>query len=205
MEKTTKQSERWWRVPLLGILFVLMMSFVPQGAQAKYSNVDGTGFFWDYFINDLKYDANTCTVTFTSQYCHQYMASFDEGFYSSQGLTFYARKDGAYAYEKGWTELGTIKITTGTHDITMTKVENDFDIDKNTPATTLHEGLTAADQKPYGYNYIRTFKWVLPIQWRNCRIYFMAKGTWTDKDGTTDPHDVNSFKDGQERFDSGCI
>ena len=195
--KSIKQSKlRKWR-PLSGMLLVLLMSFVPHGAQAKYSLVDGTGFFWDYFIKNLTYDEKNYTITFTSQYCHQYMASFDEGFYQQNGFTFYARRDGDKYSDKGWTKLGSIKISPGTHDVEL--FDNTAEFSLTGTAETLHEGLTAASERPYGYNYIRKFKWVLPVEWRNCNIHFMGKGTWTDKDGSSDPHEINSLKDGHER------
>ena len=218
MEKTTKQLERWWRVPLLtsplckttsshgqmrrlslfSTLLIFVMSFMPQGAQGKYSLVDGTGFFWDYFMKDFTYNANTNTITFTSQYCHQYLASFDEGFYNSNGFTFYARKDGNYTSASGWTKLGTIRIKANTKELEILNTAMGFGMTSDA-VKILNEGPTPAADKPYGYNYIRTFKWELPIEWRNCNIHFMAQGTWTDKDGTTDPHTINSRSDGHVR------
>lgn len=133
MEKTTKQLERWWRVPLsvshhgrplqaLAMLLCAMMLLVPQRAGAVAGSDWGEkySFLYRYLLetdnlskNDskLKYDqnnnGNSPYIQFTVGYGCEYMG-YKEGFMEAgNGLDIWASKDAVVVGRKSSTSIPT--------------------------------------------------------------------------------------------------
>ena len=195
MEKITKQSERWWRVPLsvshhsrplqaLAMLLCAMMLLVPQRAGAVVgSDVDGTGFLYRFMMADLTYnrnnDGNSPYIEFSVGFGFHYMGYLEGFMDANSGLTISASKNGGSSYQT----IINIKCNRNFVPTASNKITG----------CDLYGSTTTTTEYTVGTYYHRKVRWYLPLQWRNCDIKLKWSGNWCKEDGR-DNHFIS--KDG---------
>ena len=187
MKKTLFKHKQWWRQPhgsvcgmqhwLRAMMLLVTMTLMPQGAWALLgSDMDGTGFWWRYFIRNLQYtpDNKSPYVTFSMGYAYDYLG-YREG-YQSSGMTIYVSKDGG----SSWQTLVKIKADKETvNGIRKANYSEKF------TGVSEDGGVYKYGTGELGTTYHQDFKWVLPLQWRNCNLKFKGDGQWVDGSGKT--------------------
>lgn len=185
MKKTLFKHKQWWRLPhgsvrgmqhwLRAMMLLVTMTLMPQGAWALLgSDMDGTGFWWRYFIRNLQYtpDNKSPYVTFSMGYAYDYLG-YREG-YQSSGMTIYVSKDGGST----WQTL--VKIKADKETVSGIRKAN---YSEKFTGVSEDGGVYKYGTGELGTTYHQDFKWVLPLQWRNCNLKFKGDGQWVDGSG----------------------
>ncbi len=184
METTTKRLERWWRVPLL-LLVCLLVGSSPTRA----GDISGTDFYWIYLMNNITYNQDDALIDFKVCFFNDY--GDDEGFIQAQGgLNIFASKDNG----KSWQKIINI-YTDASHNLYSKDRYTGCNV-SGTPFKWDSVGVSST----YKNSYHTHVNWKLPLQWRNCYIQFKCVGKWCDANGVDNVHTINNIDEKKSRY-----